>query len=47
MENEEQEYPGQCEGNYDPEAEECKICDIRVECKKETKIDGNDGVGKE
>ena len=39
---EENEYPGQCEGMYSPDAEECQECDIAEQCKRITENDNND-----
>lgn len=33
---EEKEYPGQCEGMYSSEAEECRECGIAEQCKRVT-----------
>ena len=38
---EENEYPGQCEGMYSPDAEECQECDIAEQCKRISENDNN------
>ncbi len=38
---EEKEYPGQCEGMYSSEAEECRECDIAEQCKRVTNAKDN------
>lgn len=36
MNENQEEYPGFCEGNYSETAMECQDCDIKDQCKEET-----------
>lgn len=42
---EEGSYPGMCFGDYDPDAVECRRCDLRRECELETGYDGRESSG--